>query len=612
MLTSCHSDIDLNNIDTTAELEMGVVVPIGSMHATVGDFVGNGQVPNLYVDTLDNQGVITWKDTFEIARDYHKLNLSNHISQTTLNLKVYEKVAWMIGMDGKITGTGEPITLDFPVTIHLDGINKPSSLQDERLDSAMIDSATFKSIIQRQNLPLQWEWIDQVTLDLGDQVRRDKGNTMVVYKKGQQGGYGTEIPTTVDDFTVILMKDRYLTPDRWSDYKTNVVDTCAFTVHFTFTIPQGEKVEIDQDAAFKYNLAVQFVDYKAVWGMFSPSGDMRGDSIIDFGKEWGDLAFLQRACLPFAKPSVDVNIFTQIAGALYLEYGAQLFTIDSNGKYTYALFKGKDVYEHHFDQNEYLLLNSPIGAVSDNMHILFDNDAQRGQIDRLFENMPQKIGYKFSVNFNQQKTPQIRMTNDQSIKAQAIATLPLIFKNGLFLNYSDTVDVDLQQADIDSLINEVEYIDTLKATDIKLILKTENTIPLDVKATMRCLDAAGNVIMDPDDPTKPFLPYQRDEVMKDTLLIPAPTFYEAFSGEWYCNQPGTNTIIISVNKRRAQMLPMIKKIVYYAQIDESSLQNTYQKGMKNVKIYEDSGLRIFIGLTTHLDAIFNLNNFNKK
>ena len=35
VLMACHSDINLNNIDTTTELELGAALPIGSMRALI-------------------------------------------------------------------------------------------------------------------------------------------------------------------------------------------------------------------------------------------------------------------------------------------------------------------------------------------------------------------------------------------------------------------------------------------------------------------------------------------------------------------------------------------------------------------------------------------------
>ena len=262
LLVGCHSEIDLDNIDTQAEIEMGVALPIGSIHATIGDFFGKG-FGSFYVDSVDNQGVITWKDTFKIARDFHQLDLAQYISEKQLKLNVYDHLpsVVMIGTNKVITGIGVPVTLDFDMPLKLTGINHPDSLGKERLDSAMIEVASFTSVIQTNNLPLEWEWIDSVTLDLGSQLRRSAGNTMVIYDKNRDSyGYGQTIPTNVDQFTINLMKGT--TPG-------SVIDSCNFTIHFTFTIPDGVVVTVPEDAGFDYKLGVQFIETTPLFGVSS-------------------------------------------------------------------------------------------------------------------------------------------------------------------------------------------------------------------------------------------------------------------------------------------------------------------------------------------------------
>lgn len=131
----------------------------------------------------------------------------------------------------------------------LTGINHPDSLDKERLDSALIELAAFSSIIKQHNLPLEWDWIDKVTMDLGEQIRRPAGGTMVIYDKNRDNyGYNQTIPTQVDNFTINLMKK-----NATGKYVVGqVVDSCNFTIHFTFTIPMGTTVDVPQDAGFEY------------------------------------------------------------------------------------------------------------------------------------------------------------------------------------------------------------------------------------------------------------------------------------------------------------------------------------------------------------------------
>ena len=607
MFAGCHSDIDLNNIDSRSEVEMGLALPVGSFHATLGDFLGNGQVPTLFIDSVDNKGVITWKDTFRVARNFHQVDLAQYISEKQLTLNVYDKldVYTMVGTNKRVTGTGMPVTLTFDMPLKLTGIN--SEVNNERLDSALIEMASFSSLIQQNNLPLNWEWIDQVTLDLGEQLRRPAGNTMVVYDKNRDSyGYNQTIPTAVDNFTINLMKKNTA-----GQYVVGqVVDSCDFKIHFTFTIPAGTQVDVPENAGFNYKLGVQFIDYAAIWGKFLRSSDMYDEAVVDLSESWGSLDFLSDWKVPFADPRIDMYIVTKVAGAMKVD-GHYLYSEDASGVKRYASFKYGNTttqdFHKQFHNWEYLdPITSAIGDSTTNMMIPFDKDPERGHIDELFKNMPQKLGYKFEMDFNYAMTPQIRITPNTSIRIEAACQLPLIFNQGVFVDYKDTIrDVNLSQYSIDSLLAEVQVVEKpVKQTDVALYLRAQNTIPLDIKASMRCLDEFGNVIMDPDSVGKPLLLFPAD-----TVTLKAPDFKNE-GGNWSMREPGETIITANLNKRQLDLLPKIKSIVYSAVIDDASLQKAYANGMNNVKITADEGVTLHIGLTAHVDAILNFSNNN--
>jgi hypothetical protein len=607
VLSSCHSDVDLNNIDPKAELDLGIALPVGSIHATIADFLGDG-IGKIYVDSLDNKGVLTWKDTFQIARNFHKVDLTKNISSTTLNLNVYDQAQakGLIGPDGKITGMGIQTQLDFPLTLKLKGINQPDAAGnlDERLDSAYIDLASFASEIKTKNgLPLAWEWIDEVTLDLGNQIDRPAGNTMLVYDKNRDNyGYGQTIPTEVDKFTIHLMKFRDMLPS-----STNIIDSCQFMVHFKFTVPAGTQVVVPAGSGFEYKLTVQFIDYRAIWGYFKPSSDMSDEALVDLSESWGELDFISRSNVPFADPRIDMHVVTHVAGAMKMD-GDYLFAEDKNGVKHYAEFtRGANVYQNfpkQFEEGEYLdPVKSTIGDSTTNMIIFFSKDPKEGHIDKLFQNMPQKLGYKFRVDFNYTLTPQIRVTDNTSIRIDAICRLPFIFNQGLYINYKDTMDsVNLSQFKIDSLLTNAE----IKDADVKVVLHAKNTIPLDIKAAMRCLDEYGNVIADPADPSKPLLLFKQD-----TITLKAPKYVQE-NGSWAQKEPGETIIYASLTKAEMDLLPSIRKIEYDATIDDESLAEAYKNDMSNIRITKDQGLTLKIGLAAKVDAVFDPDNKNNQ
>ena len=592
----CTADVDLDNIDTSVDVEANVATPIGSMTATIDDFVGDGTW-GIFIDTINHEGVITFRDTFSIARDFHKLDLSKYISRTRLKLNIYEPLDQAGLMNNnQITGNGVQIPLTFPLTLKLKGINQNTDAQ--RIDSALIKNASFTSKLTAiGGSPIKWEWIDKVTLDLGDRCYRPEGNVVTVYDKNKDTyGYTQDIPTNIDEFSINLMKNKE--PQKWSEYSNNVVDSCTFNVTIYLTIPTSAgAIQVPSTAAFQYDLGVQFIDYHAVWGMFEPSKDMSGEAVEAIATYWSPWNTLQDLRLPFAEPSVDMLVTTQVAGAMIME-GDYLYTENEEGVKAYATFDGKQSLYKFFNKNEYLPLSSPIGAEK-TMHILFDKDPSRGHIDQLFAIRPDQIGYKFAVKFNEQETPQIRLTKNTSIKIDAVCNLPMILNEGVSLGYTDRIKgIDLSMLDLDSLLKDVEMIDTLEEASAKLVIKFENSIPLQFKGMLTCLDENDNVIIDPKT-EKPLLLTEND-----TISIAAPEFTK--EGHDWNITPLESVEVINVDREDLETLRQIKTIEFHVWMDDESLAEAYDNGLNNIQLKDDNYLKVKIAVGANVEGVLNL------
>ena len=591
----CTADVDLDNIDTSIEVEANIATPIGSITATIDDFVGDGTW-GIYIDTLEHEGVITFRDTFSIARDFHKLDLSKYISNTTLKMNVYDKLEGKpYFVNGQITGNDQPIVLTFPLTLKLKNIN--NNLAHQRIDSALINDASFISKISSiGGLPLKWEWIEKVELKLGKNFHRPSGNLITVYSKGDGYGYNQNINVAVDAFSMNLMKEK--NPQSWKDYTNNVVDTCNFEILMHIVVPSSAgEVNIPSTAAFQYDLGVKFIDYEAVWGMFEPSKDMSGEAVEAIATYWSPWNTLQDLRLPFAEPSVDMLVTTQVAGAMIME-GDYLYTENEQGEKAYATFDGDTSLYKFFNKNEYLPLSSPIGTEK-TMHILFDKDPSRGHIDQLFAIRPDQIGYKFAVKFNEQETPQIRLTKNTSIKIDAVCNLPMILNEGVSLGYSDKIKgIDLSMLDLDSLLKDVEMIDTLEEASAKLVIKFENSIPLQFKGMLTCLDENDNVIIDPKT-EEPLLLTEND-----TILIAAPEFTK--EGHDWNITPLESVEVINVDREDLETLRQIKTIEFHAWMDDESLAEAYDNGLNNIQLKDDNYLKVKIAVGANVEGVLNL------
>ena len=596
----CEADVDVNNIDTSIEVDANLATPIGSMRANITDFVGNGKW-GIFVEN----GILTFKDTFSIDRKFHHLDLSQYISSTSLTMNVYEKLeALPFVENGKITGNGQQIPLEFPLTLKLDGINDIDKISTkyQRLDSALIKNAKFGSTITTMgNLPLNWEWIDKVTISMDpDRIRRPNGNVVTVYSKGDGYGYNQEIPVNIDEFYVNLMKDKY--PSVPEAYWNNVVNECQFVITMYVTIPTSAGVvQIPTNAGFQYDLSVQFIDYKAIWGMFEASSDMSDEQEIVIADEWSTWNDLQSAKLPFSDPRVNLLITTQIAGALDLT-GDYLYVKDASDQTVYATFKGNQKLYKSYNAEECLPLSSEIGA-SKTIDLLFDKDYERGQIDKLFAIHPEKLGYKFSLDFNRYKTPQIRITENTSVLLDAVCSLPFTFNEGVLLDYSDTITgIDLSMVNLDTLLADVTIIDTLEKATATLALTFTNEIPFQFKGVFTCLDENNQVIIDPQT-QKPFLISG-----KDTVLIPSPEYtYNDLALNWIPKSVEHIETIV-VDQEDLETLRKVKSIVFYALMDDKSLSDIFKQGNFTTKLTEKEGLRVRIAVGANVEAILNLSN----
>ena len=161
-IQGCEADVDLNNVDTSVKVNASVAAPIGSMHASLRDFVGDGTW-GLFIENE----TLTFKDTFSIERKFHNLDLSQYISDAQLDMDVYKNLN--LGAVGGLIVTppdkDQHTKLEFDLTMTLEGINDTSKIntQHQRLDRAFIKNASFISNISRTGgLPLEWEHVKEV------------------------------------------------------------------------------------------------------------------------------------------------------------------------------------------------------------------------------------------------------------------------------------------------------------------------------------------------------------------------------------------------------------------------------------------------------------------
>lgn len=622
IMGSCRADIDLQNIDKRAELDMGLAMPIGSISANLGDFLGNGEVEGIYVDPQSN--LLYFLDTFRINRTYHDINLEEKTGDVSETFNVHKALKNMgrLDADGKVTGDGKEIVLSFPCHLNLKHINEAGKLDDERFDKALMEEALFSSIITcTKNMPVKKEWVDEVVIVLGDQFTRKAGKDIIVCQKNSseynEFAYGTNLPIEVDEFTIDLLNGQK--PTTYEGFKNAVVDTCGLHIDFHFTIPKGLKVEIPTTAAYMYDLKVTFMQFSAIWGYFKPSSDMRDADVLIIEEEWPKWRDLTKATLPFSDPQVKMYVRSKIAGAMVM-HGDYLYAkSDTKNDSVFATFDEamtEHRHEVHFLEGTfrdgyydggYMPLNSQV-TDSAKMLVLFDKSWQNGHIEKLFQLRPDKLGYKFYIDFDTKKTPQIRVRPKTDLKIEAEVYAPFRFDKGMEASYRDTIsDINISSWSLDSLQMNSELIDTIKDAQLKMMLKIQNRLPLRAKGWLRFLDANGNMVMDPSDKTKPLRIAQAD-----TLIFEAPKFITGQGYPFVDQNTGYSVYTLDIDREHFETFTSIKEMIFYVELDTKPINPVYDADSRyHVELTANDKLTIQLGITAQGDAVLNFNGNNE-
>lgn len=571
ILAGCKSDVDLHNIDTRMAVEGGLALPVGSMTFTVGDFLGNGQVDHFYIKPYDNSsdsGIIYYLDTFSVAdKEFHNLNIVDKLIEAS----DYE-VPVVIPIPA-----GELKTITLPVELDLKNINNN---RDERVDSLQLTSALVRTVLSKQGLAdLQWSDFVEANIILDDpNIRMWNGQNKYALDLAGHN-FGDTIDIQLQEASLNLMKDK-----AHPSAPNNTIDHLTVTLELkvrpqtTITPATGDMLIIGQRLAM--------LRYQAAWGFFEGGSDVRAsgsEAMIDLWEGWKDIA---NARLHLAKPRLTIEAHHRIAAPLLLVIDTIAAYEVETGETRFATWDGQSKTQRQIMQSL-----SPYSLLTDSAFQTetFNENPSKGAIDRLFEIRPDSIFYSFRLMIDKSQRPfdfpyeQHRMTEDREFHAKAIVEVPFLFNAGAEMAYRDTVDsVNISQYSLDSLLADQKWIDTLKTTDVRLMLTAENGLPFRVNGQVIFEDKEGN-------------PLDIWLTENNILTFPAPT---NIVDERVVS--GSKTFYtLAVDKKMANLLTQVHRIRYDVSLDGN---------VKKVAVTDKSRLKVNIGVSANVDAVLNLKN----
>lgn len=611
----CKADIDLSEVDWTTSVNASLSLPVGSVSAKIGDFLGVSQFPQITVDTM---GRYVYMDTITSSNEYHPIELEDLVARTTSRWNVADEIGKILTQlqeyDPRIIQAiqffypdfkdfnsiplpitlpieyyikylhGTPLTfsLDFPIDIDLTKLNVDFNYR--RVDSIIVNQAHFTAAFTQENFGIAWNDIKNVEILLSDNFQKiDSVLTLEIDHKD----YGQELPLDLQDFHLILMED----PTKESS-GDNIEKIIRLTIRFTFEIDHD--IHIDRNQYIGYDFQVDLIDYKAMFGYFAAQELLRDEKTdLPISELWSGWELFEDWVLPISEPSVKFEVDHTLGLPLAVNL-QHLYVESKEGERRNATF---DINKQQKSDTLHLAAQIAMDDPLDKRayHTIHLNDsAERGNIDTLFSITPHTISYAFSVDADTTAhINQYRITDNTAINMKVMIKVPFAFNDSVDISYQGTIeDVELTGMQLDSLLNEVQLIDTIEHSKLQLVAVIENTIPFKITGDFTLYNANNEIV---------YLSSMRDSTNTPIessikLTINCPDNIHAEKGTALAPSV-TSQSLLTINHTDFELLETVKYITFEAQLGENQ---------QPVCLTPDASVNIKLGITADVNAILDL------
>ena len=556
-LLACDPKIDFDNIDPSVKTEMGIALPVGEFGITLGDLIPT----NEGMLSVNENGVYQLSAGFDFSQTIDDIDVSQFAATKEETLFISESLN-LPAIIGPLT-----LPLEFELKMGMEGVNQ--TLQDERIDSMRLTSATLEASID-QNFGLSANHIQKAELILSDDFHRAAGNTIDL----PFTSFNTPTNIVLDNFSINFLKDPTLPA---SD--DNVKDTISLTLRLTVNVAAGETITLNSNSKFTVNVSVRIDDYEAVYGRLVSNTEVGIQDCLELSEMWEGFSNLQNFHLNLYDPTISFDLTTSIGTPIRFHLTEFKSENQDGTEVRYAQFNGSNEYEVSLPN--YVKVTDSYDQTATNT-IVFNRE--NGNIGRLFGNSPARFCYNLGI------IPEARNGSDQQrivkgrnfFQATAKMTLPFSFDEGVSLEYKDTLPVDFSTVNLDSLLEEVEFIDNVEIRQLHLVLGLQNTLPFDVDASFAFLNAN-----------------QQDLDIRPTedgaIHIAGPKEYGS-NGPI----PGVGNTELVVNDEMVDKLKDVRYLVFNISAKDP------QSNLYPLTLEPENGLKIKIALTADVAAYMNL------
>ena len=582
-LAGCKAD--LSDLDTTAGLNVGLSMPVGTFSLAMTDLLGK-DAPNLVVD---EDGMYHILDTTIVApKKFHPINLADYIILTEggKQFKVLEQIsdkinpAWLSA--GVIVSPIDTIIpLNFDMSMKLQGFNE--DVDSERIDSILVALASFMSTVDHSaDFSISWDNISAITLRLGNRIVRHQVATNDV-EIGPLASYnfGDQIPINISDFTINLIDPAA---------PIGLVDSVMISIQFDLKLRRLQPVTVTTESYFFYDLRINILDYEAMWGFFKEDREMVDQNVIVMDSLWNSWSEVKNMKMRFAQPTLSFFMTHHIGAPLktHIDY---MYSINNDeGIRHYAHWNGSEETDIQINPVLDPLVQRDLND-SVEIELTFSYKDDEGDIESLFFTIPDSFAYKYHIMVDESRKdryPQHRMTRNMDFYLSQILDLPFYFENGTaFTCTQEMTGLKLSSLQLDSMLKSANLDAKTTRNDLTLYLAAENYVPFEVDIVMECLDKDGN-------------PLDISFFEGDTLRIKHPAAEDMVDGVALKPALSSSTRVL----HKAQFDEMAK-------VERVRLVAFMGKNEAPAKLTTDTHLTIKIGVTAELEGTINIEKLFK-
>lgn len=606
-MMSCNfkADVDLSDVDMTTSLNTSLSLPLGSISAKFGDFLGANSFSQI---SIDEQGRFSFSDTISVSRSFHPINLADYVSKTSSKWYFEDFLDQIMAqLEGEIKqyledeinqqfpGLNIEIDLDklleqleyipipggisfdieFPLTLDLSKLNIDYDYQ--RVDSLIVDSALFTSTYTFHNIDFDWNSIKNIQLILNENFRTSVSDTIDLIEEGKS--FGEPMKIAIDQFNLILMDDP--TAESSGD---NIVDSVTLKVRFE--IESSSPLLIYRNSYIGYDIELDFINFSALFGYFAASSLMQ-DDVVDkpISSLWKGWDMFDGWVLPVSEPSIKLIVDHAVAVPLAIHL-KHLCTKSKDGATRYASFdESMSKHDTWFRIASDIAMNDPLDKRTTDT-IVLDYTPEHGNIDELLTINPHTISYAFEAGVDTtSEMKQFRLTKNTDINLKTVLHVPMAFHDSVHITYSDTIDsLNLTQLQLDSLLDDMKMIEKVEDAELHLYVVIRNSIPFDIKGQFTLYDADNKIV--------------QLSTMHDSSIQLAISYPETVTNGVTTTPSVNHMPLLKIKKEDFAALASVKYIIFNAELGNNR---------DPVALTPEVGLSIEAGITADINAIIDLN-----